>query len=177
MLKILGVLILLLSANQGIAVTTKIPDFQFQSIDGGLLSLKEFSGKTVLVTNTASKCGFTGQYTGLQKLHDKYKSKGFVVLGIPSTNFRQEFSKNEEVKEFCEVNFSINFPMTEITDVVGKNAHPFYQWLSENYNYSPKWNFSKILIGPDGTVKATFGTTVRPTSAKIQNTILEIIEK
>jgi len=131
----------------------------------------------VLISNTASKCGFTGQYEGLQKLYDKFKDRGLVVIGIPSSNFRQEFKENNDVKEFCEVNFRINFPMTEITNVIGKEAHPFYQWLDNKYNYKPRWNFSKVLIDADGSVKETFGTTIRPTSQTIQTSILEVLGK
>ena len=177
MFRLLGVLILVLSGTQGLTATKKMPTFEFNSIDGGKINLDQFLGYPVLISNTASKCGFTGQYEGLQKLYDKYKDKGLVVLGIPSTNFRQEFKKNNEVKEFCEVNFNINFPMTEITNVVGKEAHPFYQWLDTTYNYKPRWNFSKILISADGSVIETFGTTIRPTSQAIQTSILEALGK
>ena len=177
MFKVLGVLILIFSGTQGLASTKVLPNFEFNSIDGGKISLEQFLGYPVLISNTASKCGFTGQYKGLQELYDKYRDKGLVVLGIPSANFRQEFKKNNEVKEFCEVNFNINFPMTEITNVVGEQAHPFYQWLHTKYNYKPRWNFSKVLIGSDGSVVETFGTTVRPTSRAIETSILEILEK
>ena len=177
MLKILGVLILMFSSSQSVAIQKEMPTFEFNSIDGGKITLDQFLGNPVLISNTASKCGFTGQYKGLQRLYDKYKDKGLVVLGIPSANFRQEFKKNTEVKEFCEVNFSINFPMTEITNVIGKEAHPFYQWLEITHNYKPRWNFSKVLLGSDGNVLETFGTTVKPTSKLIETSILAVLEK
>ena len=108
--------------------------------------------KVVLIVNTASYCGFTKQYAELQTLWDKYKSKDFIVLGIPSNSFNQEKKINSEVKEFCEVNFDIDFPLTSITDVKGENAHEIYQWAKENHGKSaiPKWNFYKILINRQG---------------------------
>ena len=177
MYKILGALFLIVSVGKALSANLPIPDFSFNSIDGGIIHLNDYHGKTVLISNTASKCGFTGQYEGLQKLYDKYSSEGLVVLGIPSANFHQEYKDNDRVKDFCTVNFGINFPMTEITDVIGLHAHPFYRWLLSEYNYRPRWNFSKILIGPDGRVLDTFGTTVRPGSTKIEKAILRSIKK
>ena len=106
-------------------------DFKINSISGDILDLNDFKGKPVLVVNTASYCGFTKQYDDMQKLWEKYKDKGLIVLGIPSNSFNQEKKNNNEVKEFCEVNFSINFPITEITDVKGDNAHEIYKWAKE----------------------------------------------
>ena len=111
----------------------------------------------MLVVNTASYCGFTKQYADMQKLWEKYKDKGLIVLGVPSNSFNQEKNNNDEVKEFCEVNFSINFPITEITDVKGDNAHEIYKWAKENHGKSavPKWNFYKILINNKGCLLYT----------------------
>ena len=121
-------------------------DFKINSISGDIIDLNDYRGKPVLVVNTASYCGFTKQYADMQKLWEKYKDKGLIVLGVPSNSFNQEKKNNDEVKEFCEVNFSINFPITEITDVKGDNAHEIYKWAKENHGKSavPKWNFIKF---------------------------------
>lgn len=175
MVKWLGVLFLIFSSTQTLGGVRILPNFSFNSIDGGEIKLDDFKGKVVLVINTASKCGFTGQYKGLQALYDKYTDEGLVVLGIPSADFRQEYQDSEEVKNFCEVNFGINFPMSEVTKVVGSDAHPFYHWLLEEYNFKPRWNFNKVLIGKNGEVVNTFGATVRPTSEKMNDAILALL--
>ena len=133
------------------------------------MDFKKFKDKAILVVNTASYCGFTKQYEDLQKLWEKYKSKGLIVLGIPSSSFNQEKKLNTEVKEFCEVNFEISFPLTEITEVKGENAHEIFKWAKENYGKSaiPKWNFHKILINKDGKIHDTFASFTNPMSKKI----------
>ena len=152
-------------------------DFKINSITGEVIDLNDYKDKVVLIVNTASYCGFTKQYTELQKLWDKYKSKDFIVLGIPSNSFNQEKKSNSEVKEFCEVNFDINFPLTSITDVKGENAHEIYQWAKENYGKSavPKWNFYKILINRQGKIEDTFSSLTNPMSKKITNIIEKIL--
>ena len=144
-------------------------DFKINSISGDMIDLSEFKGKPVLVVNTASYCGFTKQYEDMQKLWENYREKGLVVLGIPSNSFNQEKNNNNEVKEFCEVNFNINFPMTEITNVKGDNAHEIYKWAKENYGKSavPKWNFYKILINKEGKIEDTFASFTKPMSGKL----------
>ena len=144
-------------------------DLQINSISGELMDFKKFKDKAVLVVNTASYCGFTKQYEDLQKLWEKYESKGLVVLGIPSNSFNQEKKSNTEVKEFCEVNFEISFPLTAITDVKGENAHEIFKWAKENHGKSaiPKWNFHKILINKDGRIHDTFASFTNPMSKKI----------
>jgi glutathione peroxidase len=145
-------------------------DFAFTDIDGAPLPLSQFAGRTVLVVNTASRCGFTYQYDGLQALYDRYRERGLVVLGVPSDDFGgQELATEAEVKEFCEVNFAIDFPMTEITRVRGSARHPFYAWAEEvlGPDNAPGWNFHKYLVGPDGALIRAFGTGTPPDSAKI----------
>ena len=176
MIKWLGVFFLVFSSSQVVGGVRELPNFSFESIDGGEIKLDDFKGKVVLVTNTASKCGFTGQYKGLQALYDEYRDEGLVVFGVPSADFRQEYLDSEEVKSFCEVNFGINFPMSEVTKVVGKGSHPFYQWLLEEYNFKPRWNFNKVLIGKNGAVVNTFGATVRPSSKKMTDAILALLK-
>ena len=144
-------------------------DLNIESITGELIDFKEYKNKAVLVVNTASYCGFTKQYEELQELWDNYKSKGLIVLGIPSDSFNQEKKSNKEVKEFCEVNFDITFPLTTITDVKGENAHEIFKWAKDNYGKSaiPKWNFYKILINKEGKIEDTFSSLTKPTSQKI----------
>ena len=111
-------------------------DFKINSITGDQIDLKDFKGKPILIVNTASYCGFTKQYNDMQELWEKYRDRGLIVLGVPSNSFNQEKSDNSAVKEFCEVNFNINFPLTEITDVKGDNAHEIYKWAKTNYGKS-----------------------------------------
>ena len=145
-------------------------DFTFPSIDGGTLDLASYRGNPVLVVNTASRCGFTDQYDGLQALYDRYRDRGLTVLGVPSNTFRQELADAGAVKEFCEVNFAIDFPMTGLLDVRGPGAHPFYRWAASQ-GVEPGWNFHKILIDGDGTIAASFGTQVRPLSTQVTGAV------
>ena len=144
-------------------------DFKINSITGDVIDLNDFRGKPVLIVNTASYCGFTKQYEELQELWDIYKEKGLIVLGVPSNSFNQEKNNNADIKEFCEVNFNINFPLTTLTEVKGKKAHELFKWAKENHGKSaePKWNFHKILINKEGKVQDTFASFARPTSKKI----------
>ena len=152
-------------------------DFKIESITGEIIDFKDFKNKTILVVNTASYCGFTKQYTDLQNLWDKYRSKGLIVLGIPSNSFSQEKKNNDDVKNFCEVNFNINFPLTAITEVKGKNAHAIFKWAKDNYGNSaiPKWNFHKILINKEGMIDDTFASFTNPMSKKIIQKIEQIL--
>ena len=149
-------------------------DLSIKSVNNKIINLSEYKGKTVLLVNVASNCGFTKQYTGLQALYDEYKEKNFIVLGVPSNQFGgQEPGSNDEIKNFCETNFNITFPITNKTDVKGNNAHDIYKWAKENYGNStvPKWNFHKILINKDGKIHDTFGSFTKPLSDKIKKQI------
>ena len=152
-------------------------DFKINSISGDIIDLNDFKGKPVLVVNTASYCGFTKQYDDMQELWERYKDKGLIVLGIPSNSFNQEKKDNSDVKEFCEVNFNINFPLTEITDVKGDNAHEIYKWAKENFGKSavPKWNFYKILINKEGKIEDTYASLTNPISKKIINKVESLL--
>lgn len=148
--------------------------FEFESIDGEPIKLSEYKGKVVMVVNTASHCGFTGQYKDLQTLYDEYKDKGFVVLGVPSADFGgQEFDSEEKVQSFTEEKYSITFPLTSISSVKGSNAHPFYQWAEKQGGFlsGPKWNFHKYIIGKDGSFVAGYISSTSPTSEKIKKVI------
>jgi glutathione peroxidase len=144
--------------------------FVFASIDGGDIVLDDLRGQPVLVVNTASLCAFTPQYEGLQALYDTHRDDGLVVLAVPSDSFRQELGDEAEVKEFCELTYGLDLPMTEITPVRGPDAHPFYAWL-EDQGVTLRWNFHKVLIGPDGEVLGDWGSTTRPSSRALTQAI------
>ena len=152
-------------------------DFKIESITGEIIDLNEFKNKVVLITNTASYCGFTKQYSDLQKLWQKYKEEGLIVLGVPSNSFNQEKSNEKDVKDFCEVNFNINFPMTKITEVKGEDAHEIFKWAKKNYGKSavPKWNFHKILINKKGKIEDTFASFTNPMSNKVTSKIESLL--
>ncbi len=152
-------------------------DFSIEDINGEIIDFKNYKNKIILIVNTASYCGFTKQYDDLQKLSDEYKTKGLIVLGVPSNSFNQEKDNNNEIKNFCEVNFNINFPLSTITKVKGDDAHEIYKWAKENHGKSaiPKWNFHKILINKQGKVEDTFSSFTKPTSKKIIDKIEKLL--
>ena len=152
-------------------------DFKIKSITGEIIDLNDYKNKVVLLVNTASYCGFTKQYADLQILWDRYKSDGLIVLGIPSNSFNQEKKDDKEVKNFCEVDFNIDFPLSTITNVKGDNAHEIFKWAKDNYGKSaiPKWNFYKILINRDGKIEETYSSFTKPTSQKIIKKIEKLL--
>ena len=160
------------ASNEGTAY-----DYSFNGIDGDLIQLNKYKNKVIVVVNVASRCGYTPQYEDLQTLWSEYKSKNLVVLGIPTNNFRQEPGSNKEIKNFCETNFGITFPMTEKISVIGNNSHPFYKWARKDYGIGaiPKWNFHKIIIGKDGKVAETFSSITKPSSKKFIKVIENLI--
>ena len=148
----------------------KLYEIQIESITGEIISLNKYKGKTILLVNVASNCGFTKQYADLQNLWDKYKEKNLIVIGIPSNQFgNQEPGTNAEIKDFCETNFNVNFLMTSKQDVKGVNAHEIYKWAKNSYGKStiPKWNFHKILINHEGIIVDTFAPFTNPMSKKV----------
>ena len=153
-------------------------DFKINSINGEKLNFSNFKGKTLLLVNVASYCGFTKQYEDLQNLYDNFKERGLIVIGIPSNQFGgQEPGTESEIKNFCETNFGITFPMTSKYDVKGDNAHQIYLWAKESYGKStvPKWNFHKILINKNGKVEDTFASFTNPMSKKILKKLEQIL--
>ena len=149
-------------------------DLSIKSINDEIIYLNKFKGKTILLVNVASKCGFTKQYTGLQTLYDNYKDKDFLIIGVPSNQFGgQEPGSNKEIKDFCKTNFNITFPITDKVNVKGNDAHTIYKWAKENHGNStiPKWNFHKILINKEGKIQNTFNSFTAPLSDKIINQI------
>ncbi len=127
----------------------------------------EFAGSVLLVVNTASNCGFTPQFTGLNDLHERYADQGFAVLGFPSDGFNQELDTEQEVAEFCELNYGVDFPMFQKVSVRGEDVHPVFQALAASGAGEPTWNFNKYLISRDGEVLARFGSTTRPLGAEL----------
>jgi glutathione peroxidase len=149
-------------------------DFTLPSIGGGEVRLKDFAGEAVLIVNTASECGFTPQYEGLQEIYSEYHERGFEVLGVPANNFNgQEPGSADEIRDFCELNYGVTFPMADKTDVIGDTRHPFYAWAETQLGEAavPRWNFHKLLIGRDGRLIAAFPTRTEPTSEEVRTAI------
>jgi glutathione peroxidase len=145
-------------------------DFSFRAIEGGALPLAGYKGRPVLVVNTASQCGFTKQYAGLQELWTRYRERGLVVLGVPSNDFGgQEPGSEAEIKKFCAVNFDVDFPLAAKETVKGEGAHPFYKWAAAELGVmaAPRWNFHKYLIGPDGKLVDWFSTPTDPMASRV----------
>jgi glutathione peroxidase len=149
-------------------------DFTFTAIDGTPMPLSAFKGKVVLVVNTASECGFTPQYEGLEELWNGYKDKGLVIIGVPSNDFGgQEPGTAKEIASFCKINYGVTFPLADKTVVKGAEAHPFYQWAGGKAGLlgRPKWNFHKYLIGRDGQFIDWFSTQTKPMGPKIKGAV------
>ncbi|MEZ5930595.1 MAG: glutathione peroxidase [Alphaproteobacteria bacterium] len=160
------------------AAPSSAHDIAFTSIDGDPLPLSSFAGKAVLVVNTASLCGFTYQYDGLQAVYDRYRDEGLVVLGVPSNDFgQQEPGSADEIKHFCEVNFNIDFPLTDKQSVKGENAHPFFRYVADTLGKGslPKWNFHKYLIDPEGHLVGAWPSKAEPASAEITDAIERVL--
>ena len=175
---IIGLIFMFFFKNTVMANYEKVfYDFKIESITGEIIDFNNYKNKVFLIVNTASYCGFTKQYDELQELWDRYKSKGLIVLGVPSNSFNQEKKNNSDIKEFCEVNFNIDFPLSTITDVKGDDAHEIFKWAKDNHGKSaiPKWNFYKILINREGKVEETFASFTKPLSKKIIKKLEEIL--
>lgn len=151
------------------------PTFTFPSIDGGTLDTADWRGQSVLVINTASLCGFTGQLEGMQALHEAYGPRGLVVLAVPSDSFAQEYDDAQKVREFCTIQYGITLPMTDIVPVKGAQAHPFYAWLRDTRGFVPGWNFNKVLLDGQGQVVATWGSMTGPGSRRIRDAFTPLL--
>lgn len=147
---------------------TTIYDFSAEKLEGGTQALSDYAGKVVLIVNTASKCGFTPQFEGLEKVYEKYKDQGFVVLGFPCNQFAsQDPGSNTDIGEFCQRNYGVSFPMFAKIDVNGSDAHPLYKYLTKEAKgllgtEAVKWNFTKFLVGRDGNVIDRYATATKP---------------
>ncbi len=166
MFKLFLMILSMIFSTKSMSSDKSFHDFSIESISGGDISLSDYKNKVVLLVNTASQCGFTPQYAGLQKIYDRYKDDGFVVLGVPSDDFNQELSSDDDVKKFCEIRYGVNFPLTSIQKIKGDGAHPLYKWISGNTSVigQPRWNFHKYLISKEGQVLNWFSSMTSPTS-------------
>lgn len=156
------------------AAAASVYEFTMNDIDGKSVKLDSYKGKVLLIVNVASRCGYTPQYEGLQKIYDKYKSQGLVVLGFPANNFMgQEPGSDAEIKQFCSTKYNVSFPIFSKISVKGGDIHPLYQYLTQNANPpgEVKWNFAKFLIGKDGKIVARFDSGVKPESAELISAI------
>ncbi len=154
--------------------TRSAHDFAFTSIGGDPMPLGQYAGKVLLVVNTASLCGFTPQYQGLQALWQDYRDRGLVVIGAPSNDFGDQEPKSEgDIKDFCQGAFGVNFPLTEKVHVKGPEAHPFYQWARDvgGEKLAPRWNFHKYLISADGKLVGAFSTRTKPQAKEVTEAI------
>lgn len=168
-------------AGMETALSNSAYDFSFYTLVGHQpLPLSTFKGKVVIVVNTASKCGFTPQYASLEKLYEKYKSRGLIVLGVPSNDFgHQEPGKNEDIAHFCQINYGVTFPMTAKEVVSGKNAHPFYRWAKQQLGFgtAPKWNFHKYLINRKGELVNYFYSLTAPDSKRFIQAVEQALDE
>lgn len=170
---VVGLMATTLCLMPSTVIANTVSYYKFPSIDGGEVDTSQWKGKPYLVVNTASLCGYTKQLEGLQKLYEEYRDQGFEILAVPSNDFNQELGSDNEVKEFCELNYATDMPMSVTLHVKGREAHPFFKEVEATTNFTPKWNFNKILIGSEGQVVGTWGAPVRPMSPKLQRVIQE----
>ena len=168
--------------GEGNRAVKSIHDFVVKGIDGKDVELADYKGKVLLIVNVASKCGFTGQYKGLQELYETYKDKGFVILGFPANNFLgQEPGTNAEIRQFCTLNYGVTFPMFAKISVKGKDMHPLYAYLTSKetnpeFGGAISWNFNKFLVGRDGKILARFGSRTKPENGALIKTVERTIQ-
>lgn len=168
-------LIFLLSSNKLMAESNSIYDFSFLDIEGNMVELSIFKGKPLLIVNTASRCGFTPQYEGLQNLFTKYRKTDLTIIATTSNSFNQEFENPEDIKRICLVNYNVGFITSSPIEVKGNNIHPMYKWIKKNYNQSPKWNFYKYLFNRSGKLEDSWSSIIKPDSKKIIKKIDNLI--
>ncbi len=174
----LALMTLIAGASIGFAQERSIYDFTVKTIDGQEKSLAEYKGKTLLIVNTASHCGFTKQYKGLEALYQEYKDKGFEILAFPANNFMgQEPGSNADIKSFCELKFKTTFPLFSKISVKGDDMDPLYAYLTQasGFNGDISWNFNKFIVDKNGKVVARFPSPVEPQSDEITATLKEIL--
>jgi glutathione peroxidase len=176
---LLGVLIMWPLPNAAAPDNRTVYDFSFAPLTGDqLLALSQFKGKVLLIVNTASKCGFTPQYDGLEKLYETYKDRGLVIIGVPSNDFgKQEPGSDDEIAHFCKLNYGVSFPMASKVDVIGANAHPFYLWAKDTFGLIgvPKWNFHKYLVNRQGKLVDYFHSTTTPDNKRLTEAIERLL--
>jgi glutathione peroxidase len=151
-------------------------DHRYTSLQGKPVNLCEFSGRPILVVNTASKCGYTPQFEKLEALHKRYQRRGLVVLGFPSNDFNQELATNQEIAQFCKLTYFVEFPMIEQGSVTRAAANDLYKQLAAATGTAPRWNFHKYLIAPDGKTVYSYGSQVEPDSSEVMNRLLPMLK-
>ena len=171
----LFLLFFLLSSNNIMANNKSIYDFNFKDIDGNSVNLSSFIGKPLLIVNTASRCGFTPQYENLQNLFTLYRKTDLTIIATTSNSFNQEFQDPEEIKKICLINYNVGFITSSPMNVKGENAHPMYQWINDEYNKSPKWNFYKYLFDRSGSLVESWSSMTKPDSKRITKNIDKLI--
>ena len=171
----LFLLFFLLSSNNIMANNKSIYDFNFKDIDGNSVNLSSFIGKPLLIVNTASRCGFTPQYENLQNLFTLYRKTDLTIIATTSNSFNQEFQDPEEIKKICLINYNVGFITSSPINVKGENAHPMYQWINDEYNKSPKWNFYKYLFDRSGSLVESWSSMTKPDSKRITKNIDKLI--
>ena len=154
---------------------TNLYDFSFNDIDGNLVELDKFEGKPILVVNTASRCGYTPQYSNLQNLFLEYKDSDLTIIATTSNSFYQEYEEVEDIKKICLVNYGVGFITSSPMNVKGSDAHPIYNWINETYNKKPKWNFFKFLFNREGELVESWSSMTKPDSSKITKQIDKLI--
>ena len=159
------------SANENVSLY----DFSFKDIDGNQVNLKKFTGKPILVVNTASRCGFTPQYENLQNLFLEYKDTDLTIIAFTSNTFNQEYENPEDIKKICLVNYNVGFVTSSPINLKGDKIHPIFNWLKIEYNISPKWNFYKFLFDRSGLLVGSWNSMTKPDSTKIINKIDKLI--
>ena len=157
------------------AESKSIYDFNFLDIDGNMVELSIFNGKPLLIVNTASRCGFTPQYEGLQNLFTKYRKTDLTIIATTSNSFNQEFENPEDIKKICLVNYNVGFITSSPIEVKGDSIHPIYKWIEKEYNKSPKWNFYKYLFNRSGELEGSWSSITKPDSNKIISKIENLI--
>ena len=180
MKSIMFLILMMAALKDASAEEAKIYGFQMKTIDGKEVSLGDFKGKALLIVNVASRCGFTPQYEGLEKLYEKYKGRGLEILGFPANNFMgQEPGTNEEIKKFCGLKYKVTFPMFSKISVKGKDIHPLYRYLTQESGLDGdiSWNFNKFLVSPEGKIVARFGSRTEPLSKELEEKLESILPK
>lgn len=176
-IKIIVILFLFLFFNMSLLSKENLSvyDFKFVDIDDNDIEFTKFEGKPILLVNTASRCGFTPQYQGLQNLFLNYRKTNLTIIATTSNSFNQEYSSTEEIKKICLVNYDVSFIVSSPISVVGKNAHPLYQWINKEYGKKPKWNFYKFLFNTEGKLIDSWSSFTKPDSKKITKIIDKLI--
>lgn len=176
MYKLLTIFLMLIAQQTYAAPCSPLINRTITTLQGKKINLCEHAGKPILIVNTASKCGYTGQFEKLETMYGKYQKQGLLVIGFPSNDFNQELSSNKEIAEFCMLTYNVKFPMSEASSVAGSHPNSFYRDLAEITGVKPKWNFHKYIIAPDGKTVYSYASAVEPDSAEIMNILLPMLK-